>query len=290
VDAVAIWEPHLSQAVGKGGGKLLVSTTTATNLVADVLFARADFLDKNAAVMPAFLRAWFAGAKKLKEDPEGSVPVIAKAFKQSVEETRVMLGKIKVGTFADNRAFFGLETETSPAAQLLEEAAQIWKREGVIKEIPDARKVLRTKFLDQIAADYKDERVQEDFKFARTKADASALLTKSVSIFFGTGSAELDADARRILDTFASQVIGVFQNAYVRVEGNTDNVGGAKNNKDLSQKRAQAVVDYLTTRHRFDASRFVAVGNGPDRPVADNKSPQGRELNRRTDFRIVPNY
>ncbi len=43
------------------------------------------------------------------------------------------------------------------------------------------------------------------------------------------------------------------------------------------------------TRHGFDKGRFVAVGNGPDKPVGDNKTPAGREQNRRTDFQIIPN-
>ncbi len=290
VDAVAIWEPHLSQAAQKGGGKLLVSTATATNLVADVLFARKQFLDQRADAMPAFLRCWLEGAQKIHQAPAATVPLIAQAFAQSQEETTRLLGKIKLGSFADNRAFFGLETEASPAAQLLAEAAQIWKREGVIAELPDGKAVFRTKFLEQLSPEFKDERVVEDFRFQPTKASGGALFTKSMSIYFATGSAELDANARRIIDQFAAQTVGVFQNAYVRVEGNTDNVGGRPKNQSLSKERAQAVVSYLTSKHRFVADRFVAVGNGPDRPVSDNKTPQGRELNRRTDFRIVPNW
>lgn len=290
VDAVAIWEPHLSQAVEKGGGKLLVSTTVATNLVADVLFARQKFLDQHADVMPAFIKAWLGGVARTKADPERTVRLASEAFKQTPGETRALLGKLKLATFADNRAFFGLETETSPAAALLTEAGEIWKREGVIQSVPDPKKVVRTKFLEAIAGDYRDERVVEEFKFTPAKAEAGALFTKSLSIYFDSGSADLDANARRVLDGFAGQVVGVFQNAYVRVEGNTDNVGSRATNRALSGKRAQAVVDYLVQRHRFDPSRFVAVGNGPDRPVADNKSAQGREYNRRTDFRIVPNY
>ena len=96
--------------------------------------------------------------------------------------------------------------------------------------------------------------------------------------------------SREAMQGFAEQLVGIFQNAYVRVEGNTDSVGSRATNKALSEKRARAVVSYLTSRHRFDPARFVAVGNGPDRPVADNKSTQGRDWNRRTDFRIVPNY
>jgi NitT/TauT family transport system substrate-binding protein len=289
-DAVAIWEPYLSRAVTEAKGRLLVSTATATNLVADVLFARSSFLDANADVLPDFARAWFQGVKKLRENKPSSVATIAKAFSQTEEETASILGKIKPATFADNREFFGLETESSPYASLFTEAAEIWKREGVIKEIPNPRKAVRTKVLEAIAKDYAGEKVQEDFTFSKQgAAKGEALLSKSMSIYFDTGSAELDPNARKVVDSFVERVVGVFQNAYLRVEGNTDNVGSRSANVKLSQQRAQSVVDYLVSRHRFDPARFVAVGNGPDRPVSDNKSSQGREWNRRTDFRVVPN-
>jgi len=160
----------------------------------------------------------------------------------------------------------------------------------VIKEAPDPRQALRTSFLEALAPEHKTETVVENFRFDAAKGRGEALLSKSVSIYFASGSAELDPNARRIVDGFAEQSVGVFQNAYVRVEGNTDSVGSRGANKALSEKRARAVVAYLVGRHRFESGRFVAVGNGPDRPVADNKTPQGRDWNRRTDFRIVPNY
>ncbi|HEX7596896.1 MAG TPA: ABC transporter substrate-binding protein, partial [Polyangia bacterium] len=205
VDAVAIWEPYLSRAVSDANGRLLVSTATATNLVADVLFARTGFLDANAATMPAFLRAWFAGVRQLREDKPGSVAKIAKAFSQTLEETAAILEKIKPATFADNRAFFGLETEVSPYATLFTEAAEIWKREGVIKEVSNPKKALRTKFLEAVAPEFANEKVQEDFAFSAGKAKGEALLSKSMSIYFQTGSAELDPNARHVVDSFVER-------------------------------------------------------------------------------------
>ncbi len=76
------------------------------------------------------------------------------------------------------------------------------------------------------------------------------------------------------------------QNAYVRVEGNTDDLGRRSDNLELSKKRAQSVFDFLVTRHRLDRERFAVVGNGAEKLVGD-KTPQGRERNRRTDFVIL---
>ena len=115
-----------------------------------------------------------------------------------------------------------------------------------------------------------------------------SLLTKSISIYFGSGQSTLDANARKVLDRFA-KTLAMFQNAFVQVEGNTDNVGNRTANVTLSKSRAEAVIAYLVERYRFDRSRFVAIGNGPDRPVADNQTNEGREQNRRTDFKLIKN-
>jgi len=73
----------------------------------------------------------------------------------------------------------------------------------------------------------------------------------------------------------------------VRIEGNTDNVGSAAMNRDLSYKRAKSVADFLVKTYNFDPNRFVIVGNGPDKPVADNNSEAGRAANRRTEFQLL---
>ncbi|WP_437669719.1 OmpA family protein [Sorangium sp. So ce131] len=72
----------------------------------------------------------------------------------------------------------------------------------------------------------------------------------------------------------------------VEVAGHTDNAGPADMNRALSQKRAEAVVAYLTTKG-IDPKQLVAKGYGPDRPIDDNKSANGRQKNRRVEFIIL---
>lgn len=67
----------------------------------------------------------------------------------------------------------------------------------------------------------------------------------------------------------------------VEIEGHSDNVGDKAQNKALSLKRAEAVRQALITRHGADASRLTAVGYGDEQPIADNATPEGREINRR---------
>jgi outer membrane protein OmpA-like peptidoglycan-associated protein len=71
----------------------------------------------------------------------------------------------------------------------------------------------------------------------------------------------------------------------VVVEGHTDNQGSAAHNKDLSQRRAEAVMLFLT-QNGVDRARLRAAGFGPDRPIMDNRTKAGRAANRRVEFRI----
>jgi outer membrane protein OmpA-like peptidoglycan-associated protein len=73
----------------------------------------------------------------------------------------------------------------------------------------------------------------------------------------------------------------------VEISGHTDNIGTKNFNKFLSQKRAEAVKDYLTKKG-IDSRRVTAVGYGPAKPLASNDDEEdGRELNRRVEFKVL---
>ena len=73
----------------------------------------------------------------------------------------------------------------------------------------------------------------------------------------------------------------------IRISGHTDSGGKGDNNLNLSIKRAEAVKAYLV-KHGVAADRVETVGYGPDKPVGDNTSKQGRDLNRRIEFELLP--
>lgn len=78
-----------------------------------------------------------------------------------------------------------------------------------------------------------------------------------------------------------AQYLKKYPNTTVAIEGHTDNVGTAPDNLRLSQRRADNVRTYLINAHGIDPSRLVAVGYGDTRPVADNRTEQGKRANRR---------
>jgi len=101
-----------------------------------------------------------------------------------------------------------------------------------------------------------------------------------------------DVDKYDLKDKSATELQKIIRflntNAGIRVEisGHTDNSGSAEYNRQLSQKRALSVFNFLT-QNGIDKKRLIPKGYGPDQPVASNDSEDGRQQNRRIEFRII---
>jgi OOP family OmpA-OmpF porin len=83
------------------------------------------------------------------------------------------------------------------------------------------------------------------------------------------------------------KVMQRFKTVKVRIEGYTDSVGSESYNQKLSERRAQAVKDYLEKNFDIAPDRIEAVGLGESHPIADNKTEEGRAENRRIQFVIT---
>jgi outer membrane protein OmpA-like peptidoglycan-associated protein len=106
------------------------------------------------------------------------------------------------------------------------------------------------------------------------------------AINFDTNKATIRRESHRILDEVVKVLKSHAELKQLKVEGHTDNVGAAAYNKDLSQRRAQAVVNYLVSKG-VPKERLVAEGFGLDRPVAPNTTALGRAKNRRVEFTVL---
>lgn len=104
-------------------------------------------------------------------------------------------------------------------------------------------------------------------------------------VHFATARDVILPDSAPLLDQIAATILEHDKLKLIRVEGHTDDQGDDAYNLDLSSRRATAVLRALTERG-VDAARLKAVGYGETKPVADNKKPAGRALNRRVEFMI----
>ena len=102
---------------------------------------------------------------------------------------------------------------------------------------------------------------------------------------FESGKATLTPAGRAILDEMAGALLKL-KDRKVDIIGHTDNQGLKASNQGLSQARAEAVKDYLTGRG-IKEELLSASGQGADRPIASNDTPQGRARNRRIEFRMA---
>jgi OmpA-OmpF porin, OOP family len=117
------------------------------------------------------------------------------------------------------------------------------------------------------------------------KLEASQIVI-SEQVQFETGTAELRPESSAILDEVRRVLERHADIERVEIQGHTDATGSAETNRKLSEERARAVLDWLVARG-VSASRLVARGYGPDRPLADNALEAGRAQNRRVEFHVV---
>jgi outer membrane protein OmpA-like peptidoglycan-associated protein len=108
------------------------------------------------------------------------------------------------------------------------------------------------------------------------------------SVKFGFNKDVLTPKAKEALDQLAGSISGT-KGYIIALEGSTDSVGSAEYNYDLSQRRANAVIQYLASKYNVPAHKIYVIGLGKDKPVESNKTSQGRADNRRVDVRLMTN-
>jgi outer membrane protein OmpA-like peptidoglycan-associated protein len=107
------------------------------------------------------------------------------------------------------------------------------------------------------------------------------------AVHFGFDRSDLSADAKAALDAFAKRVKDENKNVYIEVQGNTDSVGSEQYNVQLGQARAEAAMRYLAMQHGFPLHRISAISYGEFKPIADNKTADGRAKNRRVTLVVL---
>jgi outer membrane protein OmpA-like peptidoglycan-associated protein len=108
------------------------------------------------------------------------------------------------------------------------------------------------------------------------------------AVHFGFDKDNLTKTAQEALDQLATDVTNA-KGYIVTVEGGTDSVGNADYNYGLSERRANAVIQYLASKHSIPAHKIYLIGLGKDKPVDSNKTRDGRAKNRRVDVRLMTN-
>jgi outer membrane protein OmpA-like peptidoglycan-associated protein len=107
------------------------------------------------------------------------------------------------------------------------------------------------------------------------------------NVLFETNKADLKPESYPALDEVGS-ILAKWPELKIEIGGHTDDRGAADYNQSLSQRRAQAVLDYLTSHFSsIHGDQYTVVGYGESQPVASNDTAQGRAQNRRVEFKVL---
>ena len=290
VDAAVTWEPDLSSAVTARGAEahVLVSTQAATNIIADTLCARQDVIDQAPETVRDFVRGWLDGIEMIKNNPNGSYEVVARALKLDTETVSGMLSGLKLTPFADNAQFYGLTGPKAHYETLFDTAFVIWRKKGLVDKTVDAKGWADTRFLQAVASYYPGQKVEEAQVVAKAPSEKDVpILHQQIQIQFTPGSDEIMPGSYLLLDKLGETMTS-FGSTVLRIEGNTDSTGSAAGNLTLSERRALSVKNYIVKNFpNIPPTRFQTIGRGSANPIAENTTEAGRQQNRRTDIKVI---
>ena len=295
VDAAVLWDPDLSLALKNvRGSHVVYSTKTATNLIYDVIVCDSRVVDDppQREALQNFVAGWMKGVAAAEASPDDAVDALVKTeefftllakdegrgFVKSLFENLVWTG------LEDNARILGLADTTNHYERVYKRFDRIYREAGALANpkspVINPDQSFDYRFIRNLmsAAPAVAEQAKEpQFEFSEQQREQAsskeAALTKPVTVSFRTGSAELNKRAEHTIDSEMVPLIENNGSAYFEVSGNTDSTGSRATNMKLSKERAQGVVNYLVEQWEFPKERFVVVGNGPDKPICDEKNP-----------------
>lgn len=295
VDAAVVWSPDdIACLESQSGSSVIISTETATNIIADVFYAKREWLDDNREAVQNLIEGWMIGASEINTDESArnrAVEILADGLNISEEDASASLDNVRLCTYGDNLNFFGINDDYNGVTgeELYSTSSKLYYEAGYApRNVTSWRSVTDRSLIEDINLTGSEHLAegQRVFEEVTEETVVEEVTNKPVSISFSTGSYRLDDNAKYIIDKEFVDIAKSFANARIKVAGNTDNTGSYSTNKSLSLKRAQAVVDYLIEEYGFDRNRFIVVGNGPDHAIEDNVSGASEDY-RRTDFQLL---
>jgi NitT/TauT family transport system substrate-binding protein len=313
-DAFIGWSPDIYNITDKlKGTRLVVTTSTANHLVADVWAVRNDFYRDHPEIVSGLVRGIFEGMDMVRKDPKNAARALAMAYKIPEEDCGKMIGgdggiaegDAHLTNYRENHKFFLDPFNPANFEVVWNSASIIYKSLGTINATVPPAKVKASSILAGMSEAYKDVRdlSQPTFKpDALTKLSAEAgagqVLTKAVMISFEPNRSVLNAEYDNTIPATLEEIgklAGKFGNAYIIIEGNTDasrkGIVPSDLVRQLSYDRADSVRKAIMEKYKFDPNKFKVVGNGWDNPLpacTDPSNAEHNKKNRRVEVKVFP--
>lgn len=298
VDAAVVWSPDDADCIDKViGSRVLMSTKTATHIIADALIANDNYIKENKDVLVKIYQGWMKGSVEINESEiskQEGARILEKGLNQPYDFCLLAINNTRLTTHGDNLDFFGINRQYNGVTgeEIFTKMSSEYTKLGHVSKILPWREVSTIDIVKSASLNGKGQESETTEKFTAPTADmyddtkVIAVSKKSASINFSIGSHGLDDEARYIVETEFLDIAKSNMKARIRVNGNTDNTGNYNSNVNLSKMRAQSVVDYLVNTYGFNRNRFIVVGNGPKHAISDGVSGASEQY-RRTDFELI---
>jgi NitT/TauT family transport system substrate-binding protein len=314
---VVSWAPDIYNLEKVKGNKVLVTTSTANKLIADVWFARADFATDNADIMEGLTRGIFDAMQDLKaQDAKAKVAkLMAAGYSIPESDALGMLGDAHSTNYAENREFFLNQNNPTNFERTWATSYFLYKKIGAVTEQTPFDQVMDFTVVQKLGAEpkYASQKNEYDFRFAPATAgsiqgEKDEILTKTVVIHFFPNSWDLNKKVTRAVDgkdveelydpsvTFVVEEVGKlagqFGAARIVIEGHTDGSMRGQVPKSLVQElslnRANSVKEALVRKFpSLQPNQFATAGIGWDRP-GDASDPDNGAKNRRVEVKVYP--
>jgi NitT/TauT family transport system substrate-binding protein len=311
------WAPDIYNLEKVKGNHVLVTTSTANKLIADVWFARADFANDNGEIMEGVVRGIFDAMQELKtQDAKQKVAkLMATGYSIPESDALGMLGDAHSTNYAENRDFFLNQNNPTNFERTWTTAYFLYKKIGAVTEQTPFDQVMDFSIIQKLGAEqkYSSQKNEYDVHFAPASAgsiqgEKDEILTKTIVIHFFPNSWDLTkkitrhADGKEIEELYdpnvtfvveeVGKLAGQFGAARIVIEGHTD--GSMKGQvpkslvQELSLNRANAVKEALVRKFpSLQPNQFSAAGIGWDRPF-DPADPENGAKNRRVEIKVYP--
>jgi outer membrane protein OmpA-like peptidoglycan-associated protein len=216
-----------------------------------------------------------------------------KHVRTSIEPLEKRIGQLESKATETEKSIAGLEQGVSRAderargadaraGQAAQEAARANDR--AVKSGEQAESASKAAAGAMTAVDQRATELDSRFD-ARIRGLENYAVAGEESVLFTFGRSDLNDEAKQTLDALAAKMQPL-KRYVVEVQGFTDRSGSAEYNLELSRRRAQSVVRYMTVQHKIPLHRVQLLGVGSELPAADNKTSEGRKQNRRVEVKI----
>jgi NitT/TauT family transport system substrate-binding protein len=314
---VVSWAPDIYNLEKVRGNRILVTTSTANKLIADVWFARADFAKDNPDIMEGLARGIFDAMEELKsQDAKQKVAkLMATGYSIPEGDALGMLGDAHSTNYAENRDFFLNQNNPTNFERTWNTAYFLYKKIGAITEQTPFDQVMDFSIIQKLGAEakYANQKNEYNIQFAPASAgsiqgEKEEILTKTIVIHFFPNSWDLNkkitrtADGKTVEELYdpnvnfvveeVGKLAGQFGAARIVIEGHTDGSMRGQVPKslvqELSQNRANSVKEAIVRKFpSLQPNQFSTAGLGWDRP-ADPSDPENHAKNRRVEVKVYP--